>query len=177
MRKYYLIIGALTIFVIFLVGIGIVDSGGPFASAGLKNDQKIIDDFSSLDYKIEDYVRENGRLPESLEALPSQNNNMIRNPKTEEIYGYKPLSKASYELCATFSADNKKLNEYSGGDYYDDYEDNRDYKKGYSCITYKVNSYAFDDYEDAEYFKNDLGEPDLSDDGDSLNSPESDEVF
>lgn len=176
MLKYYLVISVLSIFVIILIGIGIVDSGGPMATSGLKNDQKVISDFTNLDYAIEEYVTSNGKLPTGLSALTSNGGSVkITDSKTGKMYDYKPLNKDSYQLCAIFSADKKKLDTYDPEFYdgYDDYKDNNDYKKGYSCITYKVNSYAFDDYENDQYFNSDAD----SDAGISSKSAVQDDEF
>lgn len=149
MFKYYIGIGALSIFVIVLVFYSIVDSGGPFRAKDIKNDQTRISNFEIISREIEYYVEENGALPANLQALDVDTLGIkITDPATGKEYAYTIKGKDSYDLCTEFSADKQNTSSYT--DDYDDYGygSGKIYKKGYYCVNYKVSPTTFNYYED-----------------------------
>lgn len=84
---------------------GIVIIGSPAEQRARQLDDMRISDLMTIQNQIVYSQWQNkGTVPDSLEDLEDPISNFIvpTDPETEESYGYKKLSKNSFELCATF---------------------------------------------------------------------------
>ncbi len=144
MKKYYLL--AVTISLVACLAVG----SNLLITNGRKSDQKITEDLTKIDQKINDFAQDNDKLPSDLDELAVSN---LNNEVSE--YEYKVLSKRqdreygkstihTYELCATFSKVIK--DEFS-----DDFDDGYDsfgfnyHKAGRHCFALDVTIYDYND--------------------------------
>jgi hypothetical protein len=85
--------------VLAAVILGFTAMGGPSTQRAVQADVQRVRGL----YEIAEAIRSRGNLPESLDQVPFRSND----PETGARYEYRPLSSASYELCATFASDNR----------------------------------------------------------------------
>ncbi|MGE3341383.1 MAG: DUF5671 domain-containing protein [Candidatus Altimarinota bacterium] len=72
-----------------------------------REDQTRVDRLRSIVYEMDEYYRKNQKLPQQLSeitSLPGQ----LKDPVTDEPFGYSIKGEAEYELCATFETSNKE---------------------------------------------------------------------
>ncbi len=155
MRKYYIFISALTVFVIIIVISGIIQSGGPISAKDIKLDEERLNNFREISYEIDDYFTTEGKLPKNLETLSENSSTkklIIKDPQSKKTYIFQPKTQYTYELCTNFSTDSKDISKrFESYDYYDDYGNNKKtHPKGYACMEYEVDSYAIEDYDYSE---------------------------
>ncbi len=108
----------------------------PEEARNRKLDEKIIGNFNTIKYAIDDYYYKQEKLPENLNELKDSGDNYIFsmiNPVTNLEYVYEPMSNDSYNLCTDFSSSNL-LNEV---DYYGNIWQ---HDKGYFCVKKEINS-------------------------------------
>ncbi len=103
MKKYYLLAVAITLVACLAVGSNLL------ITSGRKSDQKITEDLTKIEQKIDKFAQDNDNLPSDLDELSVSN---LNNPASEYEYKisddrkkseYNDLTTLSYELCATFS--------------------------------------------------------------------------
>ena len=129
--------GLAVLAVIALVaGAFIMDS--PAKARSQKQDQAILQNFSTLQNAIQTYDSQNKKLPSKLEDLLAGSYGILRSDltevKTNKIYDYKIVDSNNYQLCATFALSN--LNSDGLGDEYLDRQWQHD--SGYQCIKQAV---------------------------------------
>lgn len=136
MNKYYLFIGALTIFVITLIGFSISVVGTPFAARAQELDRQRIQDFSAIKQQVNDYYYKNQSLPTKLAGLSNSiyGSFNTKDPETKKEYEYKVVSQTSYNLCTTFSTEVISVDESLMGRPLNYYGPQEPHKKGYDCI-------------------------------------------
>lgn len=136
MRKYYMFMSFLTLFVIGSVLLGFNEGGSPRAQKLKALDTQRVSDMNSLRYSIENYYQTNKKLPQNLDQLSPKPNKT--DPETKNPYEYKTSSDISYQLCTNFATDTTTANNndliYNG---------NQTHKKGYDCITYTLPNYIY----------------------------------
>lgn len=126
MLKYYFFIFLLGLLVIFLVITGFGIGQTPLSARLFGQDKIRLDDFVTINQKIQSYYRNNHRLPESLAKLDGEFRS--QNPITKINYEYRIISTVSYNLCTNFSAETP---EHQKTDYLA-------HKKGYDCIIFEL---------------------------------------
>lgn len=147
--KDFLFLGIFTLLAIGTLIFGLSKIGNPFAQAEKKVDQTRVVHLSKLKYQIEDYVRKNGTLPQTIEAIPQPSYKDAQfsktDPETKQSYTYKPLDTTSYEVCATFTTDTKTSETLPvTKDYnYDNIAADYKHPKGYYCFKKTVDAYIF----------------------------------
>ncbi len=107
----------------------------PVASRQAAFDQTRVNNLNEIKYAIDSYYGEYKQLPDTLEALKTNNNYLnIVDPNSSEPYEYKVMGALEYQLCANFSTSNKDSNNnrdyYEGGDWSHD--------AGYVCFSRQV---------------------------------------
>ncbi|MFW5888432.1 MAG: DUF5671 domain-containing protein [Patescibacteria group bacterium] len=95
---------------VFAGGLFMVES--PWEAKAGRVDGDIVNNFNSIEYRMNDFYTENDRLPDSLRELEEENRyvneDYITNPRTGKVYEYNVLSESEYELCADFETSNKE---------------------------------------------------------------------
>lgn len=99
-----------TVVVVLTLAAGLWTLGAPAAQRDARLDQRRQEQISSLNDAIHEHWREQGVLPDSLEALASRPGVRleIADPVTREPYGYKVTGDHGFQLCATFATDSAK---------------------------------------------------------------------
>jgi hypothetical protein len=98
-RRHKLFGLAATAAVLIAVTLGFTAMGGPSSQRAVQADAQRTRHL----HQIAEAIRDRGTLPESLDQVPFRSTD----PETGARYEYRPLSNASYELCATFASDNR----------------------------------------------------------------------
>jgi hypothetical protein len=124
---------------VFIASLFFVES--PSATRDRKIDQQIINNFSSLDYAINDYYNEFEKMPVSLLELKEESGHIlrdedIRDPESKELFEYKITGQTSFELCANFRTSNKDENDAR----YRYMPENNLHDSGYQCLERKIKS-------------------------------------
>ncbi|MFB6181921.1 MAG: hypothetical protein ABEJ24_03415 [Candidatus Magasanikbacteria bacterium] len=98
------------LFVVVVIGFGFYVVGSP-QDARLKDmDNQKISDLQRISYSINQFYRENSSLPENLGQINIKNEDLLKDPQTEQSYTYNTLSNKEYELCANFNFSSKENN-------------------------------------------------------------------
>jgi hypothetical protein len=88
------------------VGVGLYLAGSPGEARLHRQDDRREELLSSADFRIEEYHREHGQLPASLDAtLPEWSRDTLRtrDPVTGIPFDYRATGDSAWELCATFA--------------------------------------------------------------------------
>ena len=93
--------GAMSALVLASLIAGLMNVETPTSVREMKLDEKQVADLQIIQTGIEEYLRLNGTLPTSLEALP-QANRLPQAPEGREAYSYEATA-TGFNLCATFS--------------------------------------------------------------------------
>ncbi len=103
MRKIIASIGL--IFAIGSIIGGFIIIGSPAKQRAIRFDSQRIDDLSSIQYGISNYMQSGSALPTSFEDLKNKNVyfSSTVDPETKIPYEYRVISPTKFELCATFS--------------------------------------------------------------------------
>ena len=165
MLKYYIgaaIVGA--VFVGAMIAI-FFESGGPLDAKGQKYDQERVRDIQSLKYSVEDYYRENGKLPDKLSGitLKSYQTDRTNDPETGKEYEYSATGDTSYKICATFSTSSSDKKSASTLSYNNEFN----HPKGYHCFNLKL-SKSIIESQQKEKYQITIVNPDA---GERINSP------
>jgi len=136
MRNYYIFSFLLVCFCIVLIKFGFDVAGSPSVQKLVNLDTQREQDFTNLQYDIQDYYNNNNyRLPASLNDLNLTDSKSIQDPESHKSYDYKINSNDSYQLCTTFAlASDDKSRKKTG--YYDSAEIK--HKEGYDCVSFTV---------------------------------------
>lgn len=139
MKRDYILIGIVSLIVIFALIAGFIAVGGPGQARDQKFDEERVQDIQSLKSSIQNYYYDNKILPKTLSALDSTSYNYDENnkkdPQTGHEYEYSTTSSIGYKICATFNLDSsEKKDSYS----YYGYNKEFQHPKGYHCFTFKV---------------------------------------
>jgi hypothetical protein len=143
MHKHYGAVIMLGAFGLLVLGIGISLAGSPISQKKIRLDEIRTTDFNNLKYDIENYYRNNSKLPTLLSELNRVDS--ISDPETKKSYEYKVTTPFSYELCTEFSTDSLEVAKSKGGGSrygYTSYNNtNTNHKAGYDCISYTIPDY------------------------------------
>jgi hypothetical protein len=127
--------GALAIMIAaFVCALFIVES--PATARGRLVDERIVNNFYSLQSSVTNYYSYHKKLPATLNDLRVDNptSEMYLDPATNQEFAYILVSDTSYQLCATFRSDNK-----SQKDIYTQYvEERMRHGSGYQCLDFKI---------------------------------------
>ena len=149
MLKYYIgmaIVGA--VFIGAMIAI-FFESGSPLDAKGRKFDEERIRDIQSLKYSVEDYYRENGKLPDKLSGitLKSYQTDSTKDPETGKEYEYSVASDTSYKICATFSTSSSDKKNARTLDYNNEFN----HPKGYHCLNLKLSKSIIESQKKEKY--------------------------
>lgn len=137
MKKDYILIGVISLFVAMGVIYGFVVIGLPRDSRGMRFDAIRVNNLSSIKNRIDSYASQNKRLPQSIrQAVATDSYVKILDPETDKPYEYIITDTDSYRLCATFDTDNTRR-DMPQIDYYSPSEFR--HSKGYNCFPFTVN--------------------------------------
>lgn len=134
------------ILAVFVAALFIVDS--PQEVRKRKMDERIINNFYTIDSAIGDYYNSEGSLPTSLDVLVEEldylSDKDLSNPIDNKSYTYNVVDDKKYELCTTFQSSNKEQEEQES--YYRPYYDTEWlHDSGYQCLEKKVKYYEAPD--------------------------------
>lgn|SRR5690606_24310591 len=103
-----------------------------------REDQARVDRLRSITYQMDEYYRQNEKLPASLSELQGILPGMLKDPVTEEPIVYNPKGETTYELCAQFETSNREQAEEGnpGYDYWVDPDFIHD--EGMQCFTKEI---------------------------------------
>lgn len=150
MNKHKLGIMLLGIVVGVSCVVGITIVGSPVSQRHINFDTTRIGDFQNMKYQVEEYYRQNSRLPlnmTEIERIYSSTAQLPKDPESGNAYTYQTVSTTSYEFCTTFSTDSEEVKERNDGRdavYYPVRPaggDDLSHQKGYDCITYTIPAY------------------------------------
>jgi len=101
-----------SLIVVASIILGFLVVGSPSEQRLLKFDNEKINDLSSITWEIENYYRENNKLPEDLNQIrdDSYAEEIFTDPQSGEPYGYNLVGTDTYELCAEFNLDSSSFN-------------------------------------------------------------------
>lgn len=141
MKNRAVISAVATALVVGLVIAGLVAVGSPATARKYKFDQERRNRISQLNYVLASYIREEGELPRSLEAISQQQmaqsgygSDLRRDPRTGEPFEYRRLSDREYEVCATFETSSRDRRSQEFGGYPNDVA----HKAGRSCFEREI---------------------------------------
>ncbi|OGG00796.1 hypothetical protein A2153_00070 [Candidatus Gottesmanbacteria bacterium RBG_16_38_7b] len=137
MRKYYIFITVLGVVTLGVLIGGFKLVGTPISSRLEKLDSERLSNFNTIKYKIEDYYRNNGYLPDDLRLLSGSLK--LSDPKTGKAYDYVIVRDREYKLCSEFATDTWQSRDDENSSYSN--TENR-HRKGYDCIGYTISSYV-----------------------------------
>ncbi len=106
--KTMAIVTAVVITLSFIGSFFIVDP--PAVARARAYDRTRVNSLSEIRYTIENYYRQSGKLPASLEILREQNSYLgLTDPKTQKPYQYNIKGDIDFELCAEFETSNREI--------------------------------------------------------------------
>lgn len=141
MIKTYIAITIITTIMIGAVIYGFVIVGSPAESRGRKFDQTRVSDINNLSYSIENYYRQNKKLPEKLSDLAKSDylSNRTKDPETNKDYEYLPTNQTTYQICANFATTtDKQRDDYLK--YINSPGKDFNHPKGHYCFDLKIPS-------------------------------------
>lgn len=123
--------GSLILVVAILIS-GFLVTDSPNQVRKMKYDTETINDLNSIKYRVEDYVRNYGELPENLEDVDLDLIKYSRTKKELTDYKYRILNDKEYELCADFQTNSDDIDDL--------YVNQREWKHeiGEKCFKIKV---------------------------------------
>ena len=83
------------------VGAAFYVLGPPSQQRLLRLDERRVEDLNGIRAAVNDYWRQNNRLPASVEEA-GHGTALYRDPESGEVYEYRVRGERSYELCAVF---------------------------------------------------------------------------
>lgn len=96
--------GVLIAAVVGAVVTGFIIVGPPSQERARRFDQQRLNDLSQIQYGVQSYFETHKKLPETLQALQTENFvfSPMRDPKSKEEYEYSVMGTSTYALCVTF---------------------------------------------------------------------------
>lgn len=146
MIKYYLTMAVASMIVVGAIIYAFTITGSPFEQRSRKLDQKRVADITDLSRAVEDYYRENNKLPEKLREasknLYRQNRQTdVKDPETNQEYEYSTTGFTTYKICAEFATASDQ--EIDRLDYY--YDKKFEHPKGHYCFDLEVPDWLIKD--------------------------------
>lgn len=139
--KIKLIAGISSLIVLIAIIAGFFIAGTPQQQRQVRLDAERVNDLQRTQYYLVEYWQKKGTLPESLEDLKDDINNISppKDPETNTAYVYEKTGDTTFKLCATFGAETPKTSEHASmaKPYYPDgtfINENWMHKKGYICF-------------------------------------------
>ncbi len=114
-QKYLLAGLAIAMAVIAVVSLWVL--GSPSATRERNQDRQRVADLRSIEGLVWNYILEHEQLPSTLDALRRGNQWMTipTDPQTDDSYEYRRLNEERYELCATFTGEDRGPTEWAHG--------------------------------------------------------------
>ena len=106
----YLFVGVGTAIVIGAVTAGLMVLGSPATERERRMDQRRAGDLAEIGREVDFYRKENGKLPDRLDAVEGAKTFglSIRDPETQQPYEYRVVDADKYQLCAQFQQDSAR---------------------------------------------------------------------
>lgn len=134
--RIYFYASLAAVLAVFITALFVVES--PTETRNRRQDEAVLSNFSQVDSAINSYYAEQNILPENLNVLVAEytfiNEDNLKNPATDEMFGYNITSTTTYELCANFLTSNKKKD----GRDFAPYKDLWPHDAGYQCLEQKI---------------------------------------
>ncbi|MFB6226118.1 MAG: hypothetical protein ABEJ02_02090 [Candidatus Paceibacteria bacterium] len=96
------------VFVVFVVVFGFYVAGSPKDARLRDIDDRKISDLQRISYSINQFYKANNDLPDNLEQININNEDLLQDPQTNKTYRYNIISNNEYELCADFNFSSKE---------------------------------------------------------------------
>ncbi len=136
--KIYFFASLAVIVLTFVASLFIVES--PQVARNRQIDQRVLSNFNELDNNLSNYYQIYKKLPADFSALKAEykyiSDDLLKNPKTQEMFTYQVKGDREYELCATFLTDASANIQNKDMAYY--YDTRWPHGIGYQCLTQKV---------------------------------------
>lgn len=160
MIKNLLALFVLSVLVFATVGLGFYLVGSPLETRGLKFDALRLQDIGKIKIGIEDYYRDNKKMPVSADQLLEKSTSLVdkpyleklpRDPKMSTAYEYKDLGSGKYQICADFETSTEAIEERKTGvdqspsplsNLYAYGSETRLHPKGNYCYEYSIPQYS-----------------------------------
>jgi len=132
----YFYVSLVFILAVFTASLFIVES--PRETRSRKLDNAVLDSFNQVDQAVNEYYRENKKMPENLEILRQEyvylSEKDLKDPETGKAFELRVTGDRSYELCAVFrTANNEDNNSYN-----DWYKERWPHIAGEQCLKQRV---------------------------------------
>lgn len=140
--RIYFYASLAAVIAVFITALFVVES--PTETRNRRQDEAVLSNFSQIDNAINSYYAEKNSLPENTGVLVEEytfiTEETIKNPATDEMFGYNIKATTTYELCTTFLTSNKE-------------KDDRDFvfdnnlwphDEGYQCLEQKIRDNRID---------------------------------
>ncbi|MFA6253305.1 MAG: DUF5671 domain-containing protein [Patescibacteria group bacterium] len=142
--KIYFFASLAVIIVTFVASLFIVES--PQVARNRQIDQRVTNNFYQIDQDLNNYYQTYKKLPADFNALKAEytyiSDDLLKNPKTQEIFKYQVKGDREYELCTTFLTDASANTQNKDMAYY--YDTRWPHGIGYQCLTQKVQAFNKD---------------------------------
>jgi hypothetical protein len=114
-----MIAAAVVVLISIIAGFFLIDS--PAVARAKAFDQQRMSDITFVQGQVQNHYRINGALPDSLQTLVDEGDiieDSVRDPQTKQPYEYRKIDAEQFEVCATFTTDNKTDDSYDNGQFY-----------------------------------------------------------
>jgi hypothetical protein len=142
--KIYFFASLAVIVLTFVASLFIVES--PQIARNRQIDQRVISNFYQIDQDLNNYYQVYKKLPADFTALKAEytyiSDELLKNPKTQEMFKYQVKGDREYELCTTFLTDASANTQNKDMAYY--YDTRWPHGIGYQCLTQKVQAFNKD---------------------------------
>lgn len=111
------LIGILLAAVAVIAVVSLFFLGSPATVRGREMDERRLSDLRQLERQVENYLEQNGRLPDELDELREGNNwrQIPTDPASGASYEYVRHGERHYKLCATFAGEQRSSDEWAHG--------------------------------------------------------------
>ncbi len=135
--KVFFYVSLVIVSSVFIASFFMIDS--PKKANEKKIDRRIINNFRQVDTCVEEYHRNNDKLPENMASIKQECNYILddelKDPETGDMFEYKIVGDGEYELCAEFRTSNIE----EGSDHPYSFDRKEDlHASGWQCLKREV---------------------------------------
>jgi hypothetical protein len=136
----------ISLIVLIVLSYGFYLIGSPLKARKTNFDQRRMTDLRMIQGGIIQYWALKNKLPDSLNELTNEITGfkVPNDPESGSTYGYRVISKLSFELCAHFDLPSNQ--QISGQTNFDERNWNWQHKIGYFCFTRKIDPSLYKKY-------------------------------